>query len=146
MVGVSIAALLFSSAAADRGTRASRGRSEGRGQLCRRTGGIARSSGPSGQQGSLSASSTTSALLSDLLFAARSRDFDLVDACHGRALGDVERQERKCLRLGRGFDRPPDRVLARAAGGERRPSAQSALMPFERGEDGAAFMRLVAMV
>ena len=50
----------------------------------------------------------------------RSWDVDLADARCGGALGDVERQQPERVCLGRGLHRPPDRVLARAARGERR--------------------------
>ena len=71
---------------------------------------------------------------------------DLAHARGGRALGDVERQQRERVLLARGLDGPPDRVPAGAARGERRPVAKRASVPFEGGEDDAALVRLVVVV
>lgn len=76
----------------------------------------------------------------------RSWDLYLADAADGRALCDVVGEQPERVRFGLRLDRPPDRVSAGAARGERRPVAKRALMPLERGEDDAALMRLVAVL
>ena len=48
--------------------------------------------------------------------------------------------------LGRGLHRPPDRVAARPAGGQRAPVAERALEAAERGERDATLVRLVVVV
>jgi len=48
-----------------------------------------------------------------------SQDVDLADARNGGALRDVQREQPKRIGFGLGLDRPPDRVSAGAARGER---------------------------
>src|SRR5689334_3507329 len=106
-----------------------------------------RSSGPCGRRGCADAEcsrGTSSSLLAGGM--ARSRDLDLADARDGGAGGDVVREQPERAGLGLGFDRPPDRVAAGAAGRERGLMAKRAVVALERGEDDAALLRLVTVV
>src|SRR5512133_2617588 len=78
--------------------------------------------------------------------ASRSRDLDLADGRRGRPLGDVERQQPQSVLFALGLDRPPDRVAARAARGERSSVAKWALVALERREHDAALARLVMVL
>ena len=60
--------------------------------------------------------------------------------------GDVAGQQRERVLVGCRFDRPPDCVPAGATRGKRWLVTQRALVSFERGEDDAAVVRLVAVV
>src|SRR3954447_20800788 len=75
-----------------------------------------------------------------------SRDHDLADASERRALRDEERQQLQRVLLAGGLDRPPDRVAAGRAGGQRGAVAERALMALESGERDAALVRLVAVL
>src|SRR4051812_48247408 len=76
----------------------------------------------------------------------RSRDHDLAHASDRRALRDEERQELKRVHFAGGLDRPPDRVAAGRARGQRRAVAERALVALEGGERDAAVPRLVAVL
>ena len=69
-------------------------------------------------------------------------DLHLGDRDGGGALGDEERQQRERVRLGRGVDRPPDRVAAGGARGQRRAVAERALVAPEGRERDAALVLL----
>ena len=73
-------------------------------------------------------------------------DVDLAHAGGSGALSDVGRQQPERVLLTRGVDRPPDRMAAGVAGGDRRSMTQRALVPLERREHDAALVRLVAML
>jgi hypothetical protein len=73
-------------------------------------------------------------------------DVDLAHARRGSALRDVGRQQLERVLYGCAFDRPPDRVAAGAARGERRAVAKSAFVPPEGGKDDTALVRLVVVV
>src|SRR3954451_402373 len=75
-----------------------------------------------------------------------SRDHDLADASGRRALRDEERQELQRVLLTGGLDRPPDRVPAGRAGGQRGAVAERALVALEGRERDAALVRLVAVL
>src|SRR3954462_6924119 len=75
-----------------------------------------------------------------------SRDHDLAHASERRVLRDEERQELQRVRLAGGLDRPPDRVAAGRAGGQRRAVAERAVVTLEGGERDAALMRRVAVL
>src|SRR3954451_19130628 len=78
--------------------------------------------------------------------SGRSWDHDLAHASDRRALRDEERQEPQRVLLAGGLDRPPDRVAAGRAGGQRRAVAERALVALEGGERDAALVRLVAVL
>src|SRR5512132_1996410 len=78
--------------------------------------------------------------------ASRSRDLDLADGRRGRAFGDVERQQPQGVLFALGLDRPPDRVAAGAARGERSAVAKWTLVAPERREHDAALARLVMVL
>src|SRR4029450_11317719 len=77
---------------------------------------------------------------------ARSRDFDLADARHGGALGDVGGQQAGGPLFGWGGGGPPDGVTAGAAGGERCLVAKRALVSLEGCEDDPALIGVVAVL
>jgi hypothetical protein len=56
------------------------------------------------------------------------------------------RQQRQRLRLITGFDRPPDRVSAAEAGGDRRLMPEPTSVPLEGGEHGPALVRSVTVL
>src|SRR4051812_9070418 len=71
------------------------------------------------------------------------------DLAHRRdrwALRDEERQQPPRVPPARGLDRPPDRVAAGRAGGQRRAMAEVTLVALEGGECDAALVRLVAVL
>jgi hypothetical protein len=76
----------------------------------------------------------------------RSWDLDLTDAADRRALGDVVGKQPERLLFGVRVNSPPDRVPAGAARGQGRTVAKRAVESFERGEDDAALVRLVAVL
>ena len=73
-------------------------------------------------------------------------NLDAAHAGRGRALRDVEREQRERLPLAVRLDPPPDRVVSERARRERHPVAQRAVMPLEGGEYDAALVWLVARV
>ena len=70
----------------------------------------------------------------------------LLTLCRRRSLGHIEREESKCITLRLGFHRPPDRMTAGTARGERALTTKRALMALEGGEHDAALARLVTVV
>src|SRR5438094_1681527 len=80
------------------------------------------------------------------VMAPPSGDLHLGDPGRGGARGHEERQQRERVLRRRGIDRPPDRVAARSARGERAAVAQRAVVAAERGERDTALVRLVAVV
>src|SRR5204863_7045807 len=73
-------------------------------------------------------------------------DVDLAHARRGGALRDVGRQQSERVFCGCALDRPPDRVAAGTARGERAAVAKSAFVPPEGGKDDTALVRLVVVV
>src|SRR3954451_18325718 len=75
-----------------------------------------------------------------------SGDDDFGHACDRRALGDEERELPQRVLLAGGLNRPPDRVAAGEARGQRRAVTERAFVTLEGRERDAALVRLVAVM